>query len=35
LHRVLSRPYEDQPAFAAYAAAPQPEERVMQTFCGT
>jgi uncharacterized protein YdiU (UPF0061 family) len=35
LNRVLSRPYEDQPAFAAYAAAPQPEERVMQTFCGT
>ena len=35
LNRVLSRPYEDQPAFAAYAAAPRPEERVMQTFCGT
>ncbi|XUM21411.1 protein adenylyltransferase SelO [Bradyrhizobium oligotrophicum S58] len=35
LHAVLSRPYEDQPAFAAYAEPPQPEERVLQTFCGT
>ncbi len=32
---VLSRPYEDQPAFETYAAPPQPEERVLQTFCGT
>jgi uncharacterized protein YdiU (UPF0061 family) len=32
---VLSRPYEDQPAFAAYAEAPKPAERVLQTFCGT
>ncbi|KQT82105.1 hypothetical protein ASG51_20180 [Methylobacterium sp. Leaf465] len=32
---VLARPYDDQPAFAAYAAPPQPHERVLQTFCGT
>jgi uncharacterized protein YdiU (UPF0061 family) len=32
---VLSRPYEDQPAFAAYAEPPQPDQRVLQTFCGT
>ena len=32
---VLAKPYEDQPAFAAYAEPPQPEQRVLQTFCGT
>ena len=32
---VLSRPYEDQPAFAGYAEPPEPEQRVLQTFCGT
>ena len=32
---VLSKPYEDQPAFAAYASPPEPHERVQQTFCGT
>ena len=32
---VLSHPYEDQPAHAAYADPPQPHERVLQTFCGT
>jgi uncharacterized protein YdiU (UPF0061 family) len=32
---VLAKPYEDQPAFAAYAEPPQPDERVLQTFCGT
>jgi uncharacterized protein YdiU (UPF0061 family) len=32
---VLSRPYEDQPDFAAYADPPQPHQRVTQTFCGT
>ncbi len=35
LARVLSRPYEDQPAAAAYASPPLPQERVTQTFCGT
>jgi len=32
---VLSRPYEGQPSFAAYENPPLPEERVLQTFCGT
>jgi serine/tyrosine/threonine adenylyltransferase len=32
---VLSKPYDDQPEFAAYAEPPRVEERVCQTFCGT
>jgi len=32
---VLSKPYDDQPQFAAYADAPKPDELVLQTFCGT
>jgi uncharacterized protein YdiU (UPF0061 family) len=32
---VLSRPYEDQEAFADYATPPRAEECVRQTFCGT
>jgi uncharacterized protein YdiU (UPF0061 family) len=32
---VLSRPYQDQPAFARYAQAPEPHQCVLQTFCGT
>ena len=32
---VLSRPYEEQPAYAAYAEPPLPDQRVTQTFCGT
>jgi uncharacterized protein YdiU (UPF0061 family) len=32
---VLSKPFEDQPTFAAYADPPLPEQRVLQTFCGT
>ncbi|HEY2213139.1 MAG TPA: YdiU family protein [Bradyrhizobium sp.] len=32
---VLSKPYEDQPAFASYTEAPEPHQRVLQTFCGT
>ena len=35
LLEVLSKPYEDQPAFSAYAEPPEPHERVLQTFCGT
>jgi len=35
LLQVLSRPYEDQKGFEAYATAPQASERVLQTFCGT
>jgi serine/tyrosine/threonine adenylyltransferase len=32
---VLSRPYEDQAAFADYANPPHADERVFRTFCGT
>jgi serine/tyrosine/threonine adenylyltransferase len=32
---VLSRPYEDQAAFADYANPPSVNERVFRTFCGT
>jgi uncharacterized protein YdiU (UPF0061 family) len=32
---VLSKPYQDQPQLAAYAEPPQPDQRVLQTFCGT
>jgi uncharacterized protein YdiU (UPF0061 family) len=32
---VLSRPYEDQAAFADYSNPPQTDERVFRTFCGT
>jgi uncharacterized protein YdiU (UPF0061 family) len=35
LLKVLSQPYQEQPGFEAYAAAPRPEERVLRTFCGT
>jgi len=32
---VLATPYEDQPAFSQYAEPPEPDQRVLQTFCGT
>ena len=32
---VLSKPFEDQPGFEAYADPPAPHQRVLQTFCGT
>ncbi|MBP1882934.1 protein adenylyltransferase SelO [Sinorhizobium mexicanum] len=35
LLEVTSRPYEDQPEHAAYAAPPEPGQEVLQTFCGT
>jgi protein adenylyltransferase len=35
LNVVLARPFVEQPAYAQYAAAPEPHERVTQTFCGT
>jgi uncharacterized protein YdiU (UPF0061 family) len=35
LSTVLSQPYRAQAGFAAYAEAPRPSERVLQTFCGT
>ena len=35
LHAALARPFEERSEFAAYAAAPLPAERVIETFCGT
>ena len=35
LHKVLEKPFEEQPGFDAYAQPPRPAERVTQTFCGT
>jgi uncharacterized protein YdiU (UPF0061 family) len=35
LVEVLSRPYEDQPGFAAYMEPPEAHQRVTRTFCGT
>ena len=35
LMTVLTRPFDDQPDFAVYALPPAPDERVLQTFCGT
>ncbi|MCU0974739.1 MAG: YdiU family protein [Steroidobacteraceae bacterium] len=35
LLEVVIRPFEDRPALARYSTPPQPEERVLQTFCGT
>jgi uncharacterized protein YdiU (UPF0061 family) len=32
---VLAKPFDDQPEFSAYAEPPLPEQRVLQTFCGT
>ena len=32
---VLSRPYENQPAFSRHAEPPRPDQVVHQTFCGT
>jgi serine/tyrosine/threonine adenylyltransferase len=32
---VLAKPFEDQPEFAGYTEPPKPEQRVLQTFCGT
>ncbi|MCP5458336.1 MAG: YdiU family protein [Gammaproteobacteria bacterium] len=35
LRQILEHPYDEQPAFAAYAEPPPPSDRVYQTFCGT
>ncbi len=35
LSDALSQPYLHQERFSAYAEAPLPGERVLQTFCGT
>jgi uncharacterized protein YdiU (UPF0061 family) len=32
---VVTRPFDDQPGFEAYAIPPAPAQRVRQTFCGT
>jgi serine/tyrosine/threonine adenylyltransferase len=32
---VLSRPFDERAEFDRYALPPAPEERVLQTFCGT
>lgn len=35
LVEVVTRPYEERPGLERYAAPARPEERVLQTFCGT
>ncbi len=35
LAAVLARPFDEQPEHADYALPPRPEERVLETFCGT
>jgi uncharacterized protein YdiU (UPF0061 family) len=35
LLQALLKPYVERPPFAAYRNPPQPDERVLQTFCGT
>jgi uncharacterized protein YdiU (UPF0061 family) len=35
LLEILSRPFQDQPACAAYMEPPEPHQRVTRTFCGT
>ncbi|MGV7213479.1 protein adenylyltransferase SelO [Bradyrhizobium sp. UFLA05-112] len=35
LVKVLAKPYEDQPEYAAYQDPPLPDQRVLRTFCGT
>jgi uncharacterized protein YdiU (UPF0061 family) len=32
---VLSKPYDEQPEFAAYAEPPGADQRAYRTFCGT
>jgi uncharacterized protein YdiU (UPF0061 family) len=32
---VISRPYDERPELEKYSAPARPEERVLQTFCGT
>ena len=35
MRQALAEPFADRPEFALYEQPPQPEERVLQTFCGT
>jgi uncharacterized protein YdiU (UPF0061 family) len=32
---VISRPYDERPELERYSTPARPEERVLQTFCGT
>jgi uncharacterized protein YdiU (UPF0061 family) len=32
---AVTRPYEERPGLERYAMPARPEERVLQTFCGT
>jgi uncharacterized protein YdiU (UPF0061 family) len=32
---AVTKPYEERPGFERFLAPPRPEERVLQTFCGT
>ncbi|KAA2244115.1 protein adenylyltransferase SelO [Salinarimonas soli] len=35
LNAVLEKPFDDQPRYEAYTLPPEPDERVLRTFCGT
>ncbi len=35
LLQAVANPYEDRPEFDAYTIPPEPDERVLRTFCGT
>jgi serine/tyrosine/threonine adenylyltransferase len=35
LLEVIVRPFDEQPSAAAYAVPPRPDQRVLETFCGT
>ena len=35
LNALLARPFDAQPGAEAYALAPDPEEEVRRTYCGT
>ena len=32
---VVTHPFDEQPGMERYAEPPAPEQRVLQTFCGT
>lgn len=35
LLRILAHPYAEQPEYSSYQLPPQPDEKVLRTFCGT
>ncbi|WP_276679954.1 protein adenylyltransferase SelO [Thalassolituus oleivorans] len=35
LLRILAHPYAEQPGYSSYQLPPQPDEKVLRTFCGT